>query len=112
MKHASKIITLGSALIVAGTCVQAQTIADWTFQSDTIAVNNNPAADVGSGTASSIGMATYATPNVGVTTDDVLAGKNSDTGANGLADLGRSGVFVRRPAPMARPTAGPVWRRS
>ena len=67
----------------------AQTVADWTFQSDTIAVNNNPAADVGSGTASSIGMNIYPTPNVGVTTDDVLAGKSSDTGANGLADLGQ-----------------------
>jgi hypothetical protein len=27
------------------------------------------------------------TPNIGVTTDDVLAGANSDTGANGVADL-------------------------
>jgi hypothetical protein len=31
-------------------------------------------------------MNVYPTPNVGVTADDVLVGKNSDTGANGVAD--------------------------
>ncbi len=62
------------------------TIAEWTFQSDPIAVNNNPAADTGAGTASSIGMNVYATPNVGVNQDDVLKGAKGDTGANGLAD--------------------------
>ena len=33
-------------------------------------------------------MDIYLTPNIGVTTDDVLLGKSSDTGANGVADLG------------------------
>ncbi len=32
-------------------------------------------------------MATYATPSVGVTTDDILAGVAGDTGTNGNADL-------------------------
>ena len=67
--------------------IQAQTIADWTFQSEAVEVDNNPSADIGNGTASSIGMNIYPTPNVGVTTDDILAGKNSDTGNNGVADL-------------------------
>jgi hypothetical protein len=86
MKHASKIITLGAALLLAGAYAQAQTIAAWTFENDAIAVNNNPAPSSGVGSASSIGMNLYPTPNVGVTTDDVLVGKNSDTGANGVAD--------------------------
>jgi hypothetical protein len=64
----------------------AATITQWNFENDTIAVNNSPAPSTGAGTASSIGMNVYPTPNVGVTTDDVLVGKNSDTGANGVAD--------------------------
>lgn len=90
MKHNSKIITLGALLVLTGACAQAQTIADWTFTSDAVAVNNNPTADVGNGTASSIGMNVYPTPNVGVTQDDVLVGKTSDTGANGIADTGNT----------------------
>ena len=62
-------------------------ITAWTFENDTAAVNNTPAPSTGSGTASSIGMATYATPNIGVTTDDVTQGATGDTGSNGLADL-------------------------
>jgi hypothetical protein len=64
-------------------------ITDWNFEStsNTIGVNNSPAPSIGSGTASSIGMATYGTPNVGVTTDDVLQGSTGDTGNNGLANL-------------------------
>lgn len=83
------ILSVAALLTGSLAAAHAQTIADWTFQSDAVAVNNNPAADIGSGTASSIGMNIYPTPNVGVTTDDVLAGKGSDTGANGLADLGQ-----------------------
>jgi hypothetical protein len=64
----------------------AATITAWNFQNNAIAINNNPAPSTGFGTASSIGMDVYPTPNVGVTADDVLAGKNSDTGANGVAD--------------------------
>ncbi len=91
MRHNSKTITLGAALLMAGAYAQAQTvIADWTFESDTIAVNNNPVADsgadAGTAAASSIGMNVYPTPNIGVTQDDVLLGKSSDTGANGVAD--------------------------
>jgi uncharacterized protein (TIGR03437 family) len=65
---------------------EADVIAAWTFENNAIAVNNNPAPSTGSGTATSIGMATYPTPNVGVTTDDVLAGSSGDTGVNGFAD--------------------------
>ena len=66
---------------------QAGAIAAWTFENDAIAVNNSPAPSTGSGTASSIGMATYPTPNIGVTTDDVVVGATGDTGTNGNADL-------------------------
>lgn len=65
---------------------KASTITAWNFENDPVAINNNPAPSTGAGTASSIGMNLYPTPNVGVTTDDVLVGKNSDTGANGVAD--------------------------
>jgi hypothetical protein len=65
---------------------QAGTITAWTFENDSAAVNNSPAPSTGAGTASSIGMNIYPTPNVGVTTDDVVLGKNSDTGTNGVAD--------------------------
>ncbi len=77
-----------AALIAASLEVaQAGVITAWTFENDQIANNNAPAPSTGSGTASSIGMATYATPAVGVTTDDVLQGATGDTGSNGLADL-------------------------
>jgi hypothetical protein len=75
-------LTLGMAIAPA----HAQTIVDWTFENDAAAVNNSPAPVTGTGTASSIGMNIYPTPNVGVTTDDVLLGKSSDTGSNGVAD--------------------------
>src|SRR5580700_5398125 len=77
------LITTAASLSVA----QADVITAWTFENNTIAVNNSPAPSTGSGSASSIGMATYATPNIGVTTDDVLAGSTGDTGVNGVADL-------------------------
>src|SRR5271165_5879506 len=77
-----------AALIAASLQVaQAGTIAAWTFENNAIAVNNSPAPSTGSGTASSIGMATYATPNIGVTTDDVLVGSTGDTGVNGNTNL-------------------------
>jgi len=87
MKNLSKsiLIAICSAALLS-TTAHAQVLAAWTFENDSIAVNNSPAASTGTGTASSIGMATYATPNVGVTTDDVLVGKGSDTGANTVAD--------------------------
>jgi uncharacterized protein (TIGR03437 family) len=79
-----------AALIAASLPVafaQSSVIAGWTFENNTIAVNNSPTPSTGSGTASSLGMATYATPNIGVTTDDVLAGTAGDTGVNGVSDL-------------------------
>src|SRR5271157_2273651 len=87
MKHASKIITLGAALLLAGAYAQAQTIAAWTFENDAIGVNNSPIPSTGVGTASSIGMDVYPTPNVGVTSDDIILGVDpGDTGTNGLAN--------------------------
>jgi len=86
-------ISLLSGLFVSATFLVSpnaqalSTIAGWTFESDSIAVNNTPSADTGVGTASSINMDVYATPNVGVTTDDVLVGTSANTGANGIADL-------------------------
>jgi PEP-CTERM motif len=77
----------GALALIIQTNSQAQvTITGWTFETNAVAVNNNPSPTTGSGTASSLGMDVYPTPNVGVTTDDVLLGKNSDTGANGVAD--------------------------
>ena len=72
--------------------LKAQTVvAGWTFENNSVATNNNPAASTnnttGTPTADSIGMNLYATPNVGVTTDDIVVGKSSDTGANSIADL-------------------------
>jgi hypothetical protein len=80
---------IAGALMLVPSASKAGTIASWNFENppDPIAVNNSPAPTVGTGTASSLGMNVYATPNVGVTTDDVLVGKSSDTGANGVADL-------------------------
>jgi len=63
------------------------TIADWTFETNAIAVNNSPSPTIGSGTAIALGMGVYPTPSVGANTDDVLQGKSNDTGANGVADL-------------------------
>jgi hypothetical protein len=78
---------LALCAVGAGAVAHADTIAQWTFENDAIAVNNTPAPSAGSGTASSIGMNLYATPNVGVTQDDVLQGASGDTGANSVADL-------------------------
>jgi hypothetical protein len=66
---------------------QASVISAWTFENDGISINNSPAPSTGSGIATSIGMGTYPTPNVGVTLDDVLAGAAGDTGTNGAANL-------------------------
>jgi uncharacterized protein (TIGR03437 family) len=65
----------------------AGVITAWTFENDPVAVNNSPAPSTGAGTATSIGMDKYATPNVGVTTDDVLLGVTGDTGTNSSANL-------------------------
>jgi hypothetical protein len=82
---------IGSTALIAAflSTAQAGTIAAWNFENNPIAVNNSPTPSTGSGTASSIGMNIYPTPNVGVTTDDVIAGAAGDTGVNGVADLGQ-----------------------
>jgi hypothetical protein len=80
-------IAVAAIVAAALQVAQAGTIVAWTFDNDAIAVNNSPAPSTGTGTASSIGMATYPTPNIGVTTDDVVQGATGDTGMNGNADL-------------------------
>lgn len=78
----------GALALLIQTNSQAQvTIADWTFETNAIAVNNSPSPTTGSGTASALGMGIYPTPSDGTNTDDVLQGKSSDTGVNGVADL-------------------------
>ena len=90
MKNAVLVaVRVGLALGALGAWTAARAgdvITEWTFENDAIAVNNSPAPSTGTGTASSLGMDGYATPNPGVTTDDVLVGKSSDTGANTVAD--------------------------
>jgi uncharacterized protein (TIGR03437 family) len=80
------IVSIAALMAASLPVVQADVITAWTFENNSIAVNNIPAPSTGSGTATSIGMATYPTPSVGVTTDDVLAGTAGDTGVNGVAD--------------------------
>ncbi len=84
-----KLVSIAALIFVSLPVAFAQggVIAAWTFENNAIAVNNNPSPSTGSGTASSIGMGTYPTPNVGVTTDDIVAGSAGDTGVNGVADL-------------------------
>ena len=53
----------------------AATVAAWNFENNPIAVNNNPAPSAGAGTASSIGMDVFPTPNVGVTYRRCLTGR-------------------------------------
>ncbi|MGA9777979.1 MAG: PEP-CTERM sorting domain-containing protein [Verrucomicrobiia bacterium] len=90
----NKKLVSAAALIAASlSAAQAQSdpvIAAWNFENDAVAVNNSPAPSTGVGTASSIGMNIYPTPNIGVTTDDVLVGKASDSGANGLANTSQT----------------------
>ena len=93
MKNLYKNIYITIGLLSLSALMQANAqvvVASWNFENDAVAVNNSPAPSTNNATgtvsADSIGMATYATPNVGVTTDDVLVGKSSDTGANGVAD--------------------------
>ena len=83
----SRNCVLASILVAAAaSAASATVITAWNFENDAVAVNNSPAPSTGTGTATPIGMNIYATPNVGVTTADVLVGKSSDTGANTLAN--------------------------
>ena len=83
-----KLVLIAALIFVSLPVAFAQggVITAWTFENNAVAVNNNPSPSTGSGIASSIGMGTYPTPNIGVTTDDVVAGSAGDTGVNGVAD--------------------------
>lgn len=86
----AKLARLAVAVLLlrcASGTAQAATITAWNFENDPVAVNNAPAPSTGTGTASAVGMGVYATPAVGVTTCDVVAGASADTGANGTANL-------------------------
>src|ERR1700722_10611758 len=83
MRH---VLSIAAFLAVSLSVAQATVINAWTFENNAIADNNSHSPSTGSGTASSIGMAAYPTPSVGVTTDDVLAGSTGDTGVNGNAN--------------------------
>ena len=103
------------ALILSGFMLgraSATTITQWSFENNLVQVNSSPTPSSGTGTASSIGMNVYPTPNVGVTADDVVLGKSSDTGANGVADLTNTWRVRARPAPMEQPTDGRASRQS
>jgi hypothetical protein len=64
----------------------ASTITLWNFEPLTSGINNSPAPSTGSGTATSLGMDIYATPNVGVNGADVTLGKANDTGSSGVTN--------------------------
>ena len=88
-----KHIIVSVALLLASLSLsKAQTIiVAWTFENDAIASyvpNPAPSTFNGNGTesAAAIGMAGWPTPSPGTNDPDVLAGKSSDTGANGIAD--------------------------
>ncbi len=83
MKKTLRIAALLAACLSAA---QADIITAWTFENNSLAVNNNPVPSIGAGTASSMGMDSFPTPNVGVTTNDVLLGVVGDTGVNGVAN--------------------------
>src|SRR5215469_16465954 len=82
-----RIVSIAAVIAAALSLAQADVITAWTFENNAIAVNNSPAPSTGSGTATSLGMATYGTPNVGVTTDDVLLGTTGVTGVNNAVNL-------------------------
>jgi len=83
----NKILSIAALIAASLAGAQAAVITAWTFENSAIAVNNGPAPSIGAGTANSLGMATYATPNIGVTTADIIAGSTGDTGVNGVADI-------------------------
>jgi uncharacterized protein (TIGR03437 family) len=87
LRSMKKIVSIAALIAASLPVTQAGVITAWTFENDAIAVNNSPAPSTGSGTATSIGMDKYPTPNVGVITDDVLAGSTGDTGVNGVTNL-------------------------
>ena len=81
-----KIVSIAAIIAAVAPAAQADTIAAWNFENNTIATNNSPAASTGVGTASAIGMTNSYNSTTSVNTDDVVLGVKSDTGANGVAD--------------------------
>jgi hypothetical protein len=98
-----QIAALAALVATSVTAAQAQVITAWNFENDPIAINNSPAPSTGTGTATPIGMNIYPTPNVGVTTADVLLGATGDTGVNGEQNLGQ--IFRVRAAAGANGAA-------
>lgn len=82
-----KTILIAAWIVVCLPAANAGVITAWTFENTALAVNNSPSPSTGKGTATSLGMNVYPTPNIGVTTDDVLLGTTGDTGTNGNANL-------------------------
>ncbi len=66
--------------------VVPSTVTQWTFENNTIAVNNSPTPSTGTGTASGLGMTNSYNGTTSTNTDDVTQGATGDTGSNGLAD--------------------------
>jgi hypothetical protein len=89
MKTRCRLALIVGLLTLMAAPAYSAVITQWAFENppNPIAVNNSPAPSTGGGTASSIGMDVFPTPNIGVTTDDVLNGVAGDTGGNGNADL-------------------------
>jgi hypothetical protein len=81
-----RIVSMAALIAASLSAAHAGVITQWTFENDTIAVNNSPAPSTGTGTATPIGMDIYPTPNVGITQADVLQGAAGDTGVNGVSD--------------------------
>jgi hypothetical protein len=89
----NRIITSLAVLLLASlSAAQAQTtIVKWTFDNDPVAAPTfNPGTSTdnsaGAVSAASIGMDGWLTPAAGTNDPDVLVGKSSDTGANGIAN--------------------------
>src|SRR5579864_4490640 len=82
-----QIVSIAALIAASLSVAQADVITAWTFENSALALTNSPAPSTGSGTATSIGMDKYATPNIGVTSDDVIAGTAGDTGVNGASNL-------------------------
>ncbi len=82
-----KFVSIAALIAASVLVVRADVITAWTFENSAIALTNSPAPSTGAGTAKSIGMDVYPTPNIGVTTDDVLLGSTGDTGVNGNTNI-------------------------
>jgi hypothetical protein len=86
-KITAAFLTAAAAGLCGTRAVSASTIAGWTFENYSASTQNSPTASTGTGTADAIGMATYASTEVGTTDCDVLVGTTGDTGTNSEADL-------------------------